>query len=73
MSVLDSIPVIPDWIRIVHTENPGAAFGARSRGSQLGTPGPDLQRHFGDRYMLMGPEGPAAKLPADHSARENAG
>ena len=33
MSVLDSIPVIPGWIRIVHTENPGAAFGVLSEGN----------------------------------------
>jgi signal peptidase II len=27
MGLVDSVSVIPDWLRIVHTENPGAAFG----------------------------------------------
>ena len=31
----DSIPVIPGWFRIVHTENPGAAFGFLAQGNPL--------------------------------------
>ncbi|MGI8958287.1 MAG: signal peptidase II [Bryobacteraceae bacterium] len=27
MSLFDSLSIIPGWFRIVHTENPGAAFG----------------------------------------------
>ncbi|MGI9073973.1 MAG: signal peptidase II [Bryobacteraceae bacterium] len=27
MSLFDSVSLIPGWFRIVHTENPGAAFG----------------------------------------------
>jgi signal peptidase II len=27
MSVFDTVSVVPGWLRIVHTENPGAAFG----------------------------------------------
>jgi signal peptidase II len=32
---LDSISVVPSWIRIIHTENPGAAFGMLADGSPL--------------------------------------
>ena len=31
----DAIPVIPGWLRIVHTENPGAAFGFLADGNAL--------------------------------------
>jgi signal peptidase II len=31
----DSIAVIPGWLRIVHTENPGAAFGVLADGNPL--------------------------------------
>lgn len=31
----DSVAVIPGWFRIVHTENPGAAFGFLAQGSPL--------------------------------------
>jgi signal peptidase II len=27
MSMFDSVPIVAGWLRIVHTENPGAAFG----------------------------------------------
>jgi signal peptidase II len=27
MSLFDNISIIPGWLRIIHTENPGAAFG----------------------------------------------
>ncbi|MFL6351610.1 MAG: signal peptidase II [Bryobacteraceae bacterium] len=27
MSLFDSVSIVPGWLRIVHTENPGAAFG----------------------------------------------
>jgi lipoprotein signal peptidase len=27
MTSYDSVPVIAGWLRIIHTENPGAAFG----------------------------------------------
>jgi signal peptidase II len=33
MSLFDSVSVIPDWLRIVHTENPGAAFGFLAEGN----------------------------------------
>lgn len=29
----DSVPIIPGWLRLVHTENTGAAFGVLSEGS----------------------------------------
>lgn len=29
----DSVPVIPGWLRIIHTENPGAAFGILAEGN----------------------------------------
>ena len=35
MSPFDSIPVVPGWLRIIHTENPGAAFGMLANGSPL--------------------------------------
>ena len=31
----DSIPVISNWLRIIHTENPGAAFGMLAEGNPL--------------------------------------
>jgi signal peptidase II len=31
----DSIPVIPGWLRIIHTENPGAAFGMLAEGNPI--------------------------------------
>jgi signal peptidase II len=33
LSIYDSIPVIPGWLRIVHSENPGAAFGMLADGN----------------------------------------
>ena len=33
MSTLDSASVFPGWIRIIHTENPGAAFGMLAEGN----------------------------------------
>ena len=33
MGLFDSASVVPDWLRIVHTENPGAAFGMLAEGS----------------------------------------
>lgn len=35
MNGYENIPVIPGWLRIVHTENPGAAFGMLADGSPL--------------------------------------
>jgi signal peptidase II len=35
MTIFDAVPVIPGWLRIVHTENPGAAFGVLSEGNAL--------------------------------------
>jgi signal peptidase II len=35
LSAYDSIPVVPGWLRIIHTENPGAAFGILADGNQL--------------------------------------
>jgi len=35
MTVVDAIPVVPGWLRIVHTENPGAAFGVLAEGNQF--------------------------------------
>jgi signal peptidase II len=35
MSSYDSIDVIPGWLRIIHTENPGAAFGMLAEGNPL--------------------------------------
>ena len=34
MSALDSVSIIPGWLRIIHTENAGAAFGFLSEGSR---------------------------------------
>ncbi|HZS56453.1 MAG TPA: signal peptidase II [Bryobacteraceae bacterium] len=31
----DSISIIPDWLRIVHAENPGAAFGVLAEGNPI--------------------------------------
>ena len=31
----DAIPIIPGFLRIVHTENPGAAFGMLAQGNAL--------------------------------------
>lgn len=33
MSSFDSVSVIPGWLRIIHTENPGAAFGILAEGN----------------------------------------
>ena len=33
VSVYASISVVPGWLRIVHTENPGAAFGVLAEGN----------------------------------------
>lgn len=33
MTLFDSVPVIPGLLRIVHTENPGAAFGVLAEGN----------------------------------------
>src|SRR4051794_24598639 len=33
MTPFDSVSIIPDWLRIVHTENPGAAFGFLAEGN----------------------------------------
>lgn len=33
VSMLDSVSVFPGWIRIIHTENPGAAFGMLAEGN----------------------------------------
>ena len=35
LSSYDSIPVIRGWLRIIHTENPGAAFGMLAEGNPL--------------------------------------
>jgi len=35
LSDIDAIPVISGWLRIVHTENPGAAFGVLADGNPL--------------------------------------
>ena len=32
MTLFDSVPVVPGWLRIVRTENPGAAFGMLAEG-----------------------------------------
>jgi signal peptidase II len=34
MTSFDSIPLVPGWVRIIHTENPGAAFGILAEGNQ---------------------------------------
>jgi signal peptidase II len=33
MSAYDSVPMLAGWLRIVHTENPGAAFGVLAEGN----------------------------------------
>jgi len=33
MTSLDSYSIIPGWLRIIHTENPGAAFGILAEGN----------------------------------------
>ena len=33
VSLFDTISVVPGWLRIIHTENPGAAFGVLSEGN----------------------------------------
>ncbi len=33
MSSFDSVSLIPGWLRIIHTENPGAAFGILAEGN----------------------------------------
>lgn len=35
MSAYESVPVLAGWLRIVHTENPGAAFGVLAEGNPL--------------------------------------
>ncbi len=35
LTIFDSIPLIPGWLRIVHTENPGAAFGMLAEGNPM--------------------------------------
>ena len=35
VSTLDSISIFPGWIRIIHTENPGAAFGVLAQGNVI--------------------------------------
>ncbi len=33
LSFFDNISVVPGWLRIIHTENPGAAFGVLATGN----------------------------------------
>jgi signal peptidase II len=33
MTPLDSYSIVPGWLRIIHTENPGAAFGILAEGN----------------------------------------
>jgi len=35
LSSYDSVPVIAGWLRIIHTENPGAAFGMLAEGNPI--------------------------------------
>jgi signal peptidase II len=35
LSTYDSVPVIPGLLRIIHTENPGAAFGMLAEGNPI--------------------------------------
>jgi signal peptidase II len=35
MQSFDSISIVPDWLRIVHAENPGAAFGVLAEGNPI--------------------------------------
>lgn len=32
-NTFDSVSLVPDWLRIIHTENPGAAFGVLADGN----------------------------------------
>jgi len=34
LTAYDSISVVPGWLRIIHTENPGAAFGILAEGNR---------------------------------------
>ena len=34
MTLFDSVSLIPGWLRIIHTENPGAAFGILAEGNR---------------------------------------
>jgi signal peptidase II len=33
MTSFDSVSIVPGWLRIIHTENPGAAFGILAEGN----------------------------------------
>ena len=35
MNVYETLSIVPGWLRIVHTENPGAAFGVLAEGNPL--------------------------------------
>jgi signal peptidase II len=35
LSSYDSVPVIAGWLRLIHTENPGAAFGMLAEGNPI--------------------------------------
>ncbi len=35
LGVFDSVSIFPGWLRIVHTENPGAAFGFMAQGNPI--------------------------------------
>jgi signal peptidase II len=35
LSSYDSIPIVAGWLRIIHTENPGAAFGMLAEGNPI--------------------------------------
>ncbi len=35
LATYDSIPIVSGWLRIIHTENPGAAFGMLAEGNPL--------------------------------------
>ncbi|MBV8817293.1 MAG: signal peptidase II [Acidobacteriaceae bacterium] len=35
MTAFESIPVLPGWIRLIHTNNPGAAFGVLAEGNPV--------------------------------------
>lgn len=35
LTIFDSRPLIPGWLRLVHTENPGAAFGMLAEGNPV--------------------------------------
>lgn len=34
MTMFDTVTVVPGWLRIIHTENPGAAFGILAEGNR---------------------------------------